>query len=586
MHRRTKIVCTIGPAVNSADKMDALIAVGMNVARLNFSHGTHESHAQTIALLKEARERNKVPLAIMLDTKGPEIRIGKISGGQIVVKEGDTFWFTKESVLGTNEHIYLTPPHVIDGLANGMTVLLDNGYIIVKVIETSLKGAKVVVEHGGLIQSNKSVTIPGSDFDLPAMTEQDEKDIKMGAEHDVDMIAASFMRSAEHVMSIKKLLEDVGKPDIEVIAKIENAQGVQNIDSIVQVSDGIMVARGDLGVEMPLTQVPRLQKMMIRKCYLGAKPSVTATQMLESMIQNPRPTRAEASDVANAIYDSTSAAMLSGETAVGRYPIECVKVMCALIEETERDFNYYDFSRQNTMGVLVDVPSSVALACVKTAYSANAKAIFAFTTSGSTARLLSRLRPEMPIIAMTPNSKVFHQLALCWGVVPFLCTESTNIEDAYKRMSAFALEAGYVGYGDVVVITAGTPFGKSGTTNMLIIDSIGDVLVRGSSGFGQKISGKVVIVKNPEHFKGYEVKGKIILINHCNHAYTPLLNHAAGVILENHVDDVESEWHLKKNAEQAGFSMIVRAEGATKILKEEQLVTIDPEAAVIYKGIK
>jgi pyruvate kinase len=453
------------------------------------------------------------------------------------------------------------------------------------VVEVGEKGAKVRVDHGGVIKSNKGVNIPGSEFDLPAMTTQDISDIKFGCSLDIDLIAASFVRSAEHVLAIKELLEEAGKPDINVIAKIENRQGVQNIDSIVQVADGVMVARGDLGVEMPLTQVPRLQKMMIRKCYLGGKPAVTATQMLESMINNPRPTRAEASDVANAIYDSTSAAMLSGETAVGRYPIESVRVMCALIEETERDFNYYEFSKQGTVRVYPDVPSSVTLACVKTAYSANAKAIFAFTTSGSTARLLSRLRPEMPIIAMTPNPKVYHQLALSWGVVPILCTDATNIEDAYKRISDFALENGYVNYGDLVVITAGTPFGRSGTTNMIIVDSIGDVLVRGNSGYGPKISAKISLITSPDHIKDYEVKGKIIVINNCNPSYLPLLKSARGVILQNHVENIEAEWYLKKIAEENNLSVVFRAEGAAHVLREEQLVTLDPEAAIVSKGV-
>ncbi|MBI3900908.1 MAG: pyruvate kinase, partial [Chlamydiia bacterium] len=287
-----------------------------------------------------------------------------------------------------------------------------------------------------------------------------------------DWIAASFIRSAEHVMAIKKLLSDQGKGDISVIAKIENRMGVENFDQIVKVADGIMVARGDLGVELPLTQVPRLQKMMIRQSFLAAKPCVTATQMLESMIVNPRPTRAETSDVANAIYDSTSAVMLSAETAVGKYPIQVVKVMKAIIEEAEADFSYYDFFKRSVERAFHDVPISVAGASVNTAYSAHVKAIFAFTTSGSTARLLSRLRPEMPIIAMTPNPKVYHQLALCWGVIPFLCKEARTIDEAKRCISAYALEQGLVERGDLVVITAGTPFGCPGTTNMMLVDKV------------------------------------------------------------------------------------------------------------------
>jgi len=325
---------------------------------------------------------------------------------------------------------------------------------------------------GGVIRSTRGVNIPDAEITLPSLTEQDIDDIKFGCQKNVDIIAASFVRSAENIICIKKLLEEANKSDIAVIAKIEDRQGVQNFDSIAQLSDGIMIARGDLGVEFPLTQVPRLQKEMIRKCYLAGKPSVTATQMLESMMVNLRPTRAEVSDVANAIYDSTSAVMLSGETAVGNYPIEAVEVMKSIIEESEKDFNHYEFFKQSAHRLFSDVPTSVARASVKTAYSTHAKAIFAFTTSGLTARLLSRLRPEMLIIAMTPNTHVYHQLALVWGVIPILCKDAHNIEDAKKRISKYALAKGVVHPGDLVVITAGTPFGSPGTTNMMIVDNI------------------------------------------------------------------------------------------------------------------
>lgn len=585
MHRRTKIVCTMGPKVGTPEKIDALIAAGMNVARLNFSHGTHEEHAKMIQLLKEARIRHNIPLAIMLDTKGPEIRLGKVENNEIKFEIGDEFRLVKESLLGTREKISLTPPHVIDSLQKGMSVLIDNGYILTRVVDVDPQGARVVVEHGGIIRSTKGVNIPGGEFDLPVLTEQDILDIRFGCSQDVDLIAASFVRSADHVMVIKKLLASCGKPEIAVYAKIENREGVQNIDSIIQIADGIMVARGDLGVELPLAEVPRLQKMMIRKCYLAGKPSVTATQMLESMIFNPRPTRAEASDVANAIYDSTSAAMLSGETAVGSYPVESVKMMSAIIKETEQDFNYYEFSKMGTLRSYPDVPSSVTQASIKTAYSANAKAIFAFTTSGSTARLLSRLRPEMPILAMTPNPKVYHQLALAWGVVPLLCKDSNTIEDAYKRISSFALERGYVKYGDLVVITAGSRFGKTGTTNMIIVDSIGDVLVRGVDGVGEIVSGKVALVPSIEHVKEEDVRGKILLINNCDERHIPLFKNVLGVILQNHVDDVESEWKLKELAQQLGFAAIFRAEGASQVLKDEMIVTLDPLQSIVYKGI-
>lgn len=335
---RTKIICTIGPAVNSLEKIRQLIDAGMNVARLNFSHGTHEEHRKVIENLKKAREEKKVPLAIMLDTKGPEIRVGKLQNDVIELKPKQKILVVKETVEGNNQRFSITPAIALNFLEPGHQMLFDDGYIISKVIECKKEGVWIEIQNAGLLKSHKGVNLPGANVDLPAMTQQDVADIIFGCQNDIDLIAASFIRSAEHVIEIKKLLAQQKKAEILVIAKIENRLGVENFDNIIQVADGIMVARGDLGVELPLREVPVLQKMMIRKCLRAAKPVVTATQMLESMIKNPRPTRAEVSDVANAIYDSTSAVMLSGETAVGQYPIETVSMMRSIIEETEKDF--------------------------------------------------------------------------------------------------------------------------------------------------------------------------------------------------------------------------------------------------------
>jgi pyruvate kinase len=324
--------------------------------------------------------------------------------------------------------------------------------------------------------------------------------------------------------------------------------------------------------------------MMIRKCCLAGKPSVIATQMLESMITNPRPTRAEVSDVANAIYDSTSAVMLSGETAIGAYPVQTVKVMRSIIHETEKDFAYRDFFYHDAKRVYHDVPSSVTLATVKTAYSANAKAIFAFTSSGLTARLLSRLRPEMPIIAMTPNEKKYHQLAFNWGVVP-LWSDSHSIEQAFAKLSEYALAHGHVAYGDLVVVTSGTPFGVVGTTNTMMVESIGDVLVRGHFGHGKVVYGKVTIVLSPEGKKEYDMKERLVVIPRCDDSFLPLLKNAAGVILQNNVDDVDSERYLVLVAKALDLPIIVRADSALFLLKEGQLATLDPAKALVYKGI-
>jgi pyruvate kinase len=565
--------------------MLGLLEAGMSVARLNFSHGTHEEHFQAIQNLKKAREQLNKPLAIMLDTKGPEIRLGKIKEGYVTLNPGQTWHLLKHDIIGDERQVSIFPYDIPEQLGIGTQVLFDDGYISSVVIEKTEEGAVVAITNGGVIRSGKGVNIPNAHLNLPAVTEKDIHDIKFGCQQDIDLIAASFVRSAEHVLTIKKLLADEKKEDILVIAKIENNEGVQNFDNIVQAADGIMIARGDLGVEVPLSHVPRLQKMMIRKSYLAGKPVVTATQMLESMINNPRPTRAETSDVANAIYDSTSAVMLSGETAIGHYPIEVVHVMRSIIEEAEADFNYRAFFDQHAPLVYHDVPSAVTLATVKTAYSSNAKAIFAFTQGGSTARLLSRLRPQMPIIAMTPQEKGFHQLAFNWGVIPVYYPDCRTIREGFEKVSTFALENHLLAYGDLVVVTAGTPFGISGTTNMMMVESIGDVLVRGHVGYGTRIHGNVTLVLAPEAKESYAVKNQLLVIAKCDESYLPLIQQAAGIILQNHINDIASEKYAKKMALNLNKPILLRADAACRILKEGQLVTLDPEKALVYKGV-
>jgi len=582
---RTKIICTIGPAVNSVEKILELIEAGMDVARLNFSHGTHEEHLQSITFVKEARKIANRPVAILLDTKGPEIRLGKVPKAGIEVHPGARLWLVKELVEGTNEKISVHPSFVLDELSLGTRLLIDNGYIAAHIVETSAEGVQIEFENHGVIFSSKGVNIPNVELNLPALTSKDEADIRFGCENDIDAIAASFVRCGDHVLAIKKLLAEEKRSDILVIAKIENNEGVHNFDSILQVADGIMIARGDLGVEVPLSQVPRLQKMMIRKCYLVGKPSVTATQMLESMINNPRPTRAEASDVANAIYDGTSAVMLSGETAVGKYPIQCVRIMKSIITEAEQDFNYSAFFDLHTKMQYTDVPSAITLAGVKTAYSLGARAIFAFTQGGSTARLISRLRPHMPIVALTTNEKTYQQLALNWGVLPLFAKDCQNFDDAFKEASKFALTHTLVSYGDLVVITSGWPFWVSGTTNTIRVESIGDVLVRGLSGFGPRMHGNISLVPTADSKKPFEVRDSIIVISSFDDSYFPLVSEAAGIILQNDESDKESEKELIKKVKALHKPCIVRCDGAFRTLREGQLVTLEPDKALVYKGV-
>lgn len=584
MKIKTKIICTIGPSVNTYEKIVELVEAGMNVARLNFSHGTHEQHKEIIDLIKKVRLERGIPLALMLDTKGPEIRLRKIEGGEIYLPPGHLWKLTKKSVEGNAKEVSITPPEIIDHLTKGTAVLFDDGYIAAEVVEVMPDEATLQILNGGVIRSGKGINIPDANINLPSVTDQDTKDIRFGCQEDIDLIAASFVRSAEDILMIRKLLDEERKSSILIIAKIENKEGLQNFESIVQVADGIMIARGDLGVQVPLSQVPKLQKMMIRKSYLAGKPSVTATQMLESMINNPRPTRAEASDVANAIYDSTSAVMLSGETAVGKYPIEAVSVMQQIAEEAEEDFDYKEFFAVHAPLVYHDVPSAVTLATVKTAYSSNAKAIFAFTSGGLTARLLARLRPSMPILAMTYDKKCYNQLAFNWGVIPVLGSKCSNIQEAFKELSVFALMKGYVSYGDLVVITYGFPFGVSGTTNTMQVENIGDVLVRGHIGYGKKVHGNIVLVLSSESKKPYAVRNHLLVATKCDPSYEELIKESGGVILQNHINDTESEKFALELCKALNKPLIVRADAASQILKEGQLVTLDPEKALVYKG--
>ncbi|NGX43787.1 MAG: hypothetical protein K940chlam7_02091, partial [Chlamydiae bacterium] len=567
------------------DKIIDLIKAGMNVARLNFSHGTREGHLKSINLLKQARMELEVPLAIMLDTRGPEVRLGEIAGDGLSLSKGDKWHLVKQKVVGNKESVSITPGEVLEGIPRGSRILFDDGYISSHVVEETSKGLIVEIDNGGVIRSGKGVNVPEVSLNLPSITEKDFEDIRFGGKHGVDIIAASFVRSAENIMTIKDLLVEEKYDDILVIAKIENHEGIENFDCILQVADGVMIARGDLGVEIPLSRVPKLQKEMIRKCYHAGKPSVTATQMLESMMYNPRPTRAEVSDVANAIYDSTSVVMLSGETAVGKYPIETVQVMNSIIKEAEEDFDYHTFFDFHSKSIYNDVPSAVALATVKTAYSSHAAAVFALTDKGATARLLSRLRPAMPILALTSYEKVYHQMAFNWGVTPVLGKKYKNFQEAFAKISEYAMEKQFVSYGDLVIVTAGSTFGVTGTTNMMIVENIGDVLVRGFVGTGDRIYGNVRLLLSTEKIKPYNVRGQLIVIPLCDESYLPYMKEAGGIILQNHIDDVASETFLLEEAKLLSKPAIARADAACNILRDGQLVTMDPEKALIYKGV-
>lgn len=580
---KTKIICTMGPAVRSREKITELVQAGMNVARLNFSHGTHAEHLAFIHLLKEVRKELGVPLAIMLDTKGPEIRVGSLTGGEISIEEGDQFTLVPSENTPIEHSIPISPSSVLSTFEVGASVLFDDGYISARVIEKKHKHVLIVFENRGILKSNKGVNVPTVDTKLPAMTEKDIEDIRFGCTHGIDIIAASFVRSSLHILEIKRLLVELSASQIMVLAKIESQLGVENFDEILEVADGILIARGDLGVELPLEQVPILQKMMIRKCNQASKPVVTATQMLESMTKNPRPTRAEVSDVANAIYDSTSAIMLSGETAAGLYPIEAVKTMYRIANVAEHDCNYKAlFKEQIPTCDYLHVALSVALSSVQTAYSSGAVAIFALTDTGLTARFISRFRPSIPIIAQTSREGIYHQLSIYWGVLAPPPASFDNAKEAIAACSRFALERGLIRCGDLAVVIAGSLFGVSGMTNIMMLENIGDVLVRGNAGLDLQVTGKVLLLSDWEK-NGTSPAGKILVLTHCNQTMESIFEKSLGIILQNHHQDAHSEQCAMDFAKKFKLPIITRASGACQRLHSGMWVTMDAGRGLIFK---
>ena len=465
--RRTKIICTLGPAVDSEDMIRTLIRTGMDAARFNFSHGSHPEHLERLNMLKAVRDAMGRPVATILDTKGPEIRIKSFETKTITLEPGDPFTLTTEDVTGNQGWVSVTYPQLHEELQPGQEILIDDGLVAIRV--ERIEGTNIVctVENGGTLSANKSINIPGVHIQLPALTEKDIDDIRFGVENDFDFIAASFVRRAADVEAVRAVLHDCGGDDVKIIAKIENQEGVDNLDAILDAADGIMVARGDLGVEIPAARVPILQKQMIRKGLQQGKPVITATQMLDSMMRNPRPTRAEVSDVANAVYDGTGSVMLSGETAGGKYPMNALSAMTKIVEEAESSIDYWrQFQKQRVLPAN-NINDAITHTCCLTAKDLNAKAILNATASGRSARMIARFRPACPVAALTMTEQTRRQLAICWGVYPFLTGEVNSTDRIFSLSAECALKEKLVENGDIVVITAGVPLGRSGSTNLI-----------------------------------------------------------------------------------------------------------------------
>ncbi|SPF48812.1 pyruvate kinase [Candidatus Desulfosporosinus infrequens] len=571
--RRTKIVCTIGPASESKEKVQALLAAGMDVARLNFSHGTHEEHGQRIAVLKEEAAKIGKHLGILLDTKGPEVRTGMVPEEGITLENGSVFSLDTDLSPGDQQRVGITYTNLWRQVDVGTHILIDDGQIDLEVTAVDNKIIRTIIRNGGVLKSQKGVNVPGALIDLPAVTEKDIDDIRFGISQGIDFIAASFTRKALDVLAVRKVVEDMGA-DVHIIAKIESQEGLNNLDAILEVADGIMVARGDLGVEIPVEEVPISQKDMIRKCNLLGKPVIVATQMLDSMIRQPRPTRAEASDVANAILDGTDAIMLSGETAAGHFPVEAVQMMDKIAKRTEQT----SLEAQANRHPQLNVAEAICYASYTIAKDLEAVAIITPTHSGLTSRMISKYRPIALIVAATPYASTARRLSLQWGVQPLLVPQSSGTDQMLLVAVNASLNQNYVHSGDVVVITAGVPIGQVGSTNMIKVQILGNIIARGM-GIGRKsYSGFARKVKFPE--KDAFDDGDILIAETTDASFVPLIARAGALVVE----EGGLTSHAAIVALQYGIPAIVGAREAFAKVDNGQTVTVDALSGVMYEG--
>lgn len=579
MIKKTKIICTLGPSTDKPGILEGLLEAGMNISRFNFSHGSHEEQGKRIQALRTASEGLNKKVALLLDTKGPEIRLGKFAQGKVELKIGQSFILTSKDVLGTVDKASVNYKLLPEEVTAGNIILLSDGLISLRVDEVREDEIITTVQNSGEIGDRKRVAVPGVSLNLPFLSETDKADILFGVSQDMDFIAASFVQRAADVIAIRKLLEDANA-QMEIIAKIENAEGVKNIDEIIKVADGIMVARGDLGVEIPAEEVPIVQKRLIEKCNKAGKPVITATQMLESMMINPRPTRAEASDIANAILDGTDCIMLSGETASGKYPVETLQTMAWIAIRTEESLQYNAILMSKGITLQNTTTDAISHATVQTAYELNAAAIITATEHGYTARMVSKYRPQANIIAVTPHERTVRRMMLFWGVQPVLGVATKNSDDMVQNAVDKSVEQGLVKEGDLVVITAGVPAGMSGTTNMIRVHIVGNVLLRGI-GIGQNaVSGNVCIAHSSKEVKSKFRPGDILVVTGIDEETAVYAAKAAAIIAE--------ESGLTSNAAVVGISVgipvIIGVDGAVERLQDGLLVTVDGARGLVYQG--
>ncbi|MEG1410005.1 MAG: pyruvate kinase [Terrisporobacter sp.] len=576
--KKTKIVCTLGPASDNEQVLTKLMENGLNVCRFNFSHGSHEEHKGRMDLVKKVREALDKSVAILLDTKGPEIRTGNFVDPEVLLEEGNKFIITMADIIGTKGICTVSYKGLANDVVKGDLILIDDGLVGLRVEEVCGEEIHCIVENSGIVKNHKGVNVPGVKINLPALTSKDISDIEFGITQGIDFIAASFVRKAADVLAIREVLENNNATNVQIISKIENQEGVDNLDEILQVSDGLMVARGDLGVEIPTEEMPIVQKEMIKKCNELGKPVITATQMLDSMIRNPRPTRAEVTDVANAIYDGTDAIMLSGETAAGKYPAEAVKVMATIARRIEETLDYDNILRSKGSSNY-NVTDAISYATCTTAKSLTASGIITSTSSGHTARMVSKFRPKTPIIAATPNEKTSRQLSLSWGVYTVNCEQAGNTDDLIDNSIEASKNKGFINEGELVVITAGVPTGVSGTTNLIKVHVVSEEICQGIGIGRDTVEGVVRFIRAEETNVNFN-EGDILVTTMTEAEMNPYIEKAAAIITE--------EGGMTSHAAIVGINLgkpvIVSATDIMSNLQDGELITVDAARGAVYRG--
>ncbi len=579
--RKTKIICTLGPSSSDESTLREMMRLGMNVCRFNFSHGTHEEHREKLSTVKRLREELKLPVATLLDTKGPEIRLRDFEGGSAVLAAGERFTITTREVMGDASIGSITYAGLPGDVTAGSRILIDDG--LVELVVESIQDTDIhcTVKNGGKISNHKGINVPGVSLSIPYLSEADKADLLFGIREGFDFVAASFVRSAQDVLAIKDFLGENGGRHIKIISKIENAEGVQNLDEILAVSGGIMVARGDLGVEVDMQEIPILQKQMIQKAYTAGKVVITATQMLESMSTHPRPTRAEVNDVANAIYDGTSAIMLSGETAAGQYPLEALKTMATVAERTERDINYQArFRRRDSGPVTSNITDAISHATCTTALDIGAAAFIPISKYDRTARMVSKYRCSIPIIGCTTDEVTYRQLAITWGVIPVMCPEQPDTDTLFTAAVQSALEQSHILQdGDLVVLTAGLPLGVSGTTNLLKVQTVGSTFLRGRGLNALSAAGPVCVGHTTQEVQGNFAFGDILVCRRAELALLKQMFSAAAVITEE--SDPESDQLLESIKGQLNVPVIVGVRDCTRLLRTGETVELSAAKGII-----